>query len=312
MKHRFLVTGAGGFVGANLVHHLVAAGEEVHVLLRPETNRWRLKNIESLIRIHVADLRNKIQVSNIVQKVQPTVIYHLATHGAYHHQTDVQQILDVNMLGLWNLLEACNKVGYSLFVNTGSSSEYGKKLYAMRESDILKPDSFYAVAKSAQSLLCQYCSTFVDKPIVTFRLFSVYGPYEEPGRLFPNIMQAVINGRDLNMVASDTARDFIHVDDVIHAYLMIDKLKDLRGEILNVGTGIQTSLYQFVAAAEKLRLKPFKTFWCSMKPRTWDTNVWVGDISKIRRLIGFEAQINVEEGIKRSMKWYKHNLNIYS
>jgi nucleoside-diphosphate-sugar epimerase len=153
-----------------------------------------------------------------------------------------QRILDVNVLGLWNLLDACNEVGYELFVNTGSSSEYGKKQYAMRETDQLAPDSFYAVAKAAQSLLCQHCSNSSDRPIVTFRLFSVYGPYEEPGRLFPNIMRAVIEGHSLNMVTPDTARDFIYVEDVVRAYLMIDKLKQLRGEVLNVGTGVQTSL----------------------------------------------------------------------
>ena len=191
-RRAYLVTGGAGFVGANLCRRLVEQGEEVHVFARETTDLWRLEGIRDRLHLHEVDIRDAARVTEAVEDIRPAVIYHLATHGAYHYQRDADTILLVNVFGFWNLVNACDRVGYELFVNAGSSSEYGRKEFAMRETDILEPDSYYAVAKSAQSLLARLCSRMTDRPIVTLRLFSVYGPWEEPTRLIPRLMMAAI------------------------------------------------------------------------------------------------------------------------
>jgi nucleoside-diphosphate-sugar epimerase len=202
----------------------VEDGQEVHVLLKPSTSAWRLENLRDRLHVHSADITVAEDVDRIINQVKPTVIYHLATHGAYHYQNDAEAILQINVMGLWNLVRACNRVGYDLFVNTGSSSEYGNKEYAMRETDLPDPKSFYAVAKTAQSLLCQHVGRTQPSNIVTLRLFSVFGAYEEPKRLIPNLMMAALNDAPIEMVSPQTVRDFIHIDDVVDIYLQVDKL----------------------------------------------------------------------------------------
>jgi nucleoside-diphosphate-sugar epimerase len=308
---RFLVTGAAGFVGANLCRRLVARGEEVHVILKATTRPWRLDDIQSRLHAHQADLTDAAAVDRVIEEVRPSVIYHLATHGAYHYQGDAEQILKINVLGLWNLLRACNRVDYELFVNTGSSSEYGAKPFAMRETDVLDPNSFYAVAKSAQSLLCQHMGRTSDRTIVTLRLFSVYGPYEEPKRLIPNLMAAALGGRAIEMVSPETVRDFVYVDDAVDAYLEIDRLKQISGEILNVGTGAQTTLMQLVATMGAVHGRSIQAQWGKMAPRAWDSSIWVADVSKLRRLLGSVPRTNLEQGLSRTLAWFREHQHFY-
>jgi len=243
--------------------------------------------------------------------VRPRVIYHLATHGAYPYQDDATRILLTNVFGLWNVLNACNSVGYALFVNVGSSSEYGQKGYAMRETDVLDPNSFYAVAKSGQTLLCQHVARTQGRTIVTIRPFAVYGPYEEPTRLIPKLMCAVRDRTPIDMVSPTTSRDFVYIDDVIDVLMRMDALAECAGEILNVGTGVQTSLREVVDITSQLNGEPVRAQWGKLPPRIWDTDVWVADISKIYRLIGWKPQVTVREGLSKCLDWFARHRDLY-
>lgn len=307
----FLITGGGGFVGANLCRRLVENGEEVHLFLRNTTVPWRLADLLNRVRVHEVDLREAERVDRAVEEIRPTIIYHLATHGAYPEQTDGDTILLTNVFGFWNLVQACQRQGFELFVNTGSSSEYGRKAFAMRETDILEPDSYYAVAKAAQSLLSRHCSQASGLPIVTLRLFSVYGPYEEPTRLIPKLMMAALGDQPIDMVAPEIARDFVYVDDVVDTYLDIEHLKTLHGEILNVGTGVQSSLHDVVHTMNALCEAPLDVRWGNMESRPWDSDVWVGDISKAKRLTGCAPRTTLREGLARSLAWYRAHQEMY-
>lgn len=309
--HVFLLSGAAGFVGANLCRRLVQEGAEVHILVKPRTALWRIEDIRAHLFLHMIDIRQEEDLQRLIRSIRPDVIYHLATSGAYHYQTDVQTILSTNVLGLWNLLNACDQVDYKLFVNTGSSSEYGTKSSAMQETDLLTPNSVYGVAKAAQSLLCQQHAQTHDRPIVTLRLSSVYGPYEEPTRLIPRLVVAALDHCPLDMVAPATARDFIYIDDVVETYLKIDALHACRGEIFNLGTGRQASLAQVVQTLEAHLGRPVTIRWNAMAPRSWDTTTWVTDVSKLQRLVEIRPQISLSEGIARCVAWFSQHREFY-
>jgi len=161
----FLVTGAGGFVGACLTRRLVKMGVKVHALAPPEGDLWRLEDILPQLTLHRGDIADEAFVRGLIAQVTPSIIYHLAAHGAYPLQTNARRILTTNVLGTYNLLESLEKFPYKLFVNTGSSSEYGFKDKPMRESDLPEPNSYYAVAKLAQTMLCQYTAKSQKKKI---------------------------------------------------------------------------------------------------------------------------------------------------
>ena len=269
-NERFFLTGGTGFIGACLARQLVEAGAEVHLLVRESADRARLKDIDGKLTFHVGDLTGA-QLESIVKAVQPTVIYHLAVHGDYPFQTDADETIRTNVFGTWNLLKACASIDYKVFVNAGSSSEYGSKPHAMRETDVLEPNSYYAVAKSAQTLVCRHTARIEQRPINTFRLFSVYGPYEEPTRLVPTVVRHCLEGRALEMVSPGTARDFVYVDDVVDAFLRIEKLGSLCGEVLNIGTGLQSTVKDIVDAAVAATGNAPPVRWGVMDARPWDT-----------------------------------------
>jgi nucleoside-diphosphate-sugar epimerase len=300
---RFFVTGATGFVGACLARKLADLGCEVHLLERENAKRWRLRGVENAFTFHRGDLTDLECLRKIVSKVQPTVIYHLGVHGAYPFQTDADETIRTNVFGSWNLLKACSDIDYKVFVNTGSSSEYGNKPHAMRESDVLEPNSYYAVAKSAQTLVCRHTARIDKRPINTFRLFSVYGPYEEPSRLVPTVIRNCLEGRELKMVSPETARDFIYVEDVVDAYLRIDELSRHCGEVFNIGTGVQSTVRDVVEASVQATGASPKVSWDAMPHRPWDTETWVADCTKVRRMLKWTAGTGLRRGIAKTVEW---------
>lgn len=303
VQERFLVTGASGFVGSGVARKLATLGCEVHVLVRPEADAWRLEGVENEIHWHFADLTDGERVREIVAAAAPTVIYHFATHGAYPNQTDADRIILTGVFGTWNLLKACAAVDYKLFVNIGSSSEYGSKEFAMRETDALAPRSYYAVAKCAQTLVSEQTALAEGRPINTLRLFSVYGPYEEPSRLVPAVVERCLERSELDLVSPDTARDFIYIDDVVDACLQIGQLSLQRGEVFNVGTGTQSTVRDVVNAAVEAAHAKVKINWGRMGARPWDTNTWVADVSKARRVLKWSAVTSLAEGIAKTVEW---------
>jgi nucleoside-diphosphate-sugar epimerase len=306
-----VITGASGFIGSVLLRKLVKEGQNVSVILRGESNFWRIEDLIPHIRVFRADLLNRQEITGVIRKIKPKIIYHLAAYGAYSYQQDADKIVNTNILGTWNLLQACNEIQYDLFVNTGSSSEYGFKRYAMRETDIVEPASYYAVTKCTQTLLCNHIAKQEKRPIVTFRPFSVYGPYEEPKRFIPALMNALYLKKEMRLVSQDTARDYIYVDDVVNAYRKIDELKKNPGEYFNIGSGIQSTVRDVVDAAEKVTGKTTAFKWGHMKNRMWDTDTWVADISKVKSRLTWTPEISLEEGLKKTWKWFQKNSRFY-
>lgn len=309
MKNKYLITGASGFIGSVLLRKLIKKGENVYIILRKKSNTWRINDILNKVKIHYSNLDDVEGLIKIVKVVKPNIIFHLATNGAYSYQSDANEIINTNILGTWNLLQACNKIDYELFVNTGSSSEYGFKKYAMRETDILEPASYYAVTKCAQTLLCSHIARQEGKPIVTIRPFSVYGPYEEPKRFIPTLMKALYFKEEMDLVSSDIVRDYLYVDDLVRVYLKVEDFKKFSGECFNIGTGIQSTIRDVVETAIRVTGESTKFNFGVMKSRSWDTKNWVADISKARQMLKWVPKNSIESGLIKTWEWFKGNSN---
>lgn len=300
-----LVTGGSGFVGACAVEELVRRGHSVHVLLRDPAKAWRLAPVWPRLHVHQGDLVDEVATREVMKAVRPKVVLHLAAYGAYEKQSDARTILRTNILGAYNLLEAAADHGTELFVNTGSSSEYGFKSEPMRESDRLEPNSFYAVAKAAQSHLCGLLSKRTDMATVVFRLFSVYGPWEEPGRLMPTLIRRARAGLPLEMASPDIARDFVYAEDVVNALVDFPRLTPLRGDVINLGSGRETTLREVVATVTDLLASRSEVRWGAMTPRHWDTNRWSADPALASRLIGWKARHSLRHGLEWMAEWMR-------
>jgi len=305
---RVLVTGASGFVGANLVRSLLKDGHETHLLLRPSYQSWRLEEIASDVRVQEADLDDVESVRRVVQEAKPDWVFHLAAYGAYPNQTGLQQMVTTNLMGCAALVESCAEMGVESFVHSGSSSEYGFKDHAAAEDEVLEPNSHYAITKAAATHYCQCVARARNLNAVTVRLYSIYGPFEEPGRLIPTLIREGLRGRLPPLAAPGTARDFVYVNDAVNAMLQVAAMPSIqRGAIYNICTGVQSTLVDVVAVARRLMKISAEPIWSSMPDRSWDTDRWVGSPRRIEKEIGWRAQTTLEEGLTKTLRWFEEH-----
>lgn len=303
---RAIVTGGTGFVGANLVRRLLRDGHEVHLLVRPGYAVWRIEALRSDVSLHEVELHDPTSVAKAVSRIRPDWIFHLAAHGAYSWQEDMHRMVQTNIVGTVNLVEACLSAGFAAFVNAGSSSEYGFKDHAPSETEPLDPNSHYAVTKASATLYCRYASRSRNVRITTLRLYSVYGPYEEPRRLVPTLIVHGLEGELPPLVNPDTARDFIYVDDVIEAFILAaGRMGGEPGAVYNVGTGVQTCMREAVETARRVLGIKAEAHWGSMPGRIWDTSVWVADNRRIREELGWKPAHTFEEGFRKTADWLR-------
>jgi nucleoside-diphosphate-sugar epimerase len=284
---RVLVTGAGGFVGANLVRRLLVDGRDVVALVRPDGDPWRLAGVD--VEQVEADVRDPLPGGF-------EVVFHLAAHGAYSWQEDEREILATNVLGTANVVQRTD--GCKVVV-AGSSSEYGPKDHAPDEDEALDPDSAYGVAKAASTLYAAF------RRAVVLRLYSVYGPWEEPNRLVPTLLAHALRGELPPLVSPRVARDFVHVDDVCEAFVRAADAAE-PGSVYNVGSGRQTTIAEIVETVRRLGRVDAEPRWSSMPDRSWDTDTWVANPRRIRDQLGWKPRLGLEEGLQSTLEWLRN------
>jgi nucleoside-diphosphate-sugar epimerase len=297
-----LVTGAAGFVGACLARQLIAEGQPVHLLLRPGSRPWRLAGLEERYTTHPADLRDGEAVRRAVHACRPTVIYHLAAHGAYPSQRDRAAILASNVLGTANLLDALDGHDYRMFVNVGSSSEYGHLDRPMREDDRLQPRTDYGVAKAAATLLCQ-AQAQRGRPVATVRIFSAYGPWEEASRLVPYVMACCLRGEAPKLTAGSQPRDFIYVDDVVSLLRRVAELPQTSGHILHAGSGVQHTVRDMVEVIVDVCGRQLKPRFGVETLRPDEPAHWVASIEQTNAQTGWSPRYDLRGGVERTLAW---------
>jgi nucleoside-diphosphate-sugar epimerase len=295
-------------VGANLARRLLVDGHETVLLGRPGCDRWRLADIERDARLLEVDLTDDLAVREAMASIKPDWVFHLAAHGAYSWQRDLGRMIAVNLSGTANLLRASIESGCKAFINTGSSSEYGSKDHAPSEDEAVAPNSDYAVTKLAATLHCQQVARAEGVKVTTLRLYSVYGPFEEPHRLVPALAVRGLEGRLPSLADPRTARDYVWVGDVVDAFLAAASIETAQpGAVYNVGTGRQTTLRDAVATARKVLDLAAQPDWGAYPSRRWDTAVWVADSTRIAAELGWRAAIDFETGFRATVDWLRDN-----
>jgi nucleoside-diphosphate-sugar epimerase len=311
---KILITGATGFVGANLLRQLIDGKNDIHIIIRSTSNLWRINDIINKVNTQIYDLTNRESVEELVLKIKPQIIFHLAVYGGYQFQKESLKIINTNLLGTINLLDACCKIGFECFINTGSSSEYGLKNKPMSEDDLLEPINDYGIAKAAATLYCQAIGRRKNLPIFTLRLFSPYGYYEEPTRLIPYLIISCLKKNDLNLANPYAVRDFNFIEDVIDAYVKTYNNKEniFPGDIFNLGNAEQRSVQEVFELIKKLTGYKKEPHWGKAKLRDSDNaKVWIANNNKIKKIIEWKPQHNIENGLKKTIKWIEKHLYLY-
>ena len=311
---KILITGATGFVGANLLRQLIDGKNDIHIIIRSTSNLWRINDIIDKVNTHVCDLTNRESVEELLLKIKPQIIFHLAVYGGYQFQKESLKIINTNLIGTINLLDACCKIGFECFINTGSSSEYGIKNKPMSENDLLEPINEYGIAKAAATLYCQVIGRRENLPIFTLRLFSPYGYYEESTRLIPYLIISCLRNKELIIFNPDAVRDFVFIEDVIKSYFIIVEKREnlLPGDIFNIGSGKQYTVEEILKIIKKLTNIQKRLLLKETKNEELNIpKIWKANIEKSKKYLNWTPKYFIENGLKKTIKWFRDNLYLY-
>jgi nucleoside-diphosphate-sugar epimerase len=288
-RGRALVVGAGGFVGRHLAGRLAADGWEVVGTVRP----GRAGGVP-------VDLTDPAALTAVVRAADPDVAFHLAASRVRGTADERTATAAVNTMSGLHLVEALGERCRAV-VRLGSSTEYAAVEGPMDEHAPLRPRGLFGATKAAGSLLLTAAAAERGLRAVVLRAFQVYGPHDHPTRLVPAVLRAAREGTVLPLTAPGQRRDWVHVDDVVDACVraaLADHLPP--GEVLNIGTGVQTANEELVAAAERATGRSVRTRVGAHPGRSWDTGSWVSDPARARAALGWEPRTELERGLRRT------------
>jgi len=215
--------------------------------------------------------------------------------------------MEVNVQGLENLLTALRPHSYTAFVNIGSSSEYGFKTAPMREDDTCDPASAYAASKLAATELATAEAKEYGKPIATFRLFSPYGPADDPSRLIMQAIRNLASKTSFRLPHPDAVRDYVYIDDVVDLLVSAPgQIEGKKGELFNVGSGKEVHAMRVVEIiAQKLHAEDFLRALSLPKGSLGPTESpsWAADMKKTAETFSWAARVNISDGLDRTIDW---------
>jgi len=308
----YLITGASGFVGSNIVRHLIAQGKKVSIILRDTKHAWRIEDILKKIQVVETNLLSPTLEKDLTN-LHPTYIFHLAAYGALPQESSADKTIDVNLKGTIRLLNALKNTHFRLFINTGSSSEYGYKESPMVETDLPQPLNDYGVVKVAQTLYCAKLAIRESLPIITFRLFSPYGYYEDKNRLFSWVITNALLHKPIALSSPTNVRDFVFIEDVVDAYIKACSSTFNPGDIFNIGSGEQHSVEDIVNYVVEFTHSTSKIEWGTIpeQERQVEPSIWQADIKKIKKQINWKPKHSLKEGIEKTIVWFTQHKHLY-
>ncbi len=254
MTKRILVIGGTGFIGSNLARYFQRHGEDIYIVSRGIDNFWRIKDIMDTLSFLKCDLLSFKEVEKILNEVKPDVVINSSGTVRGFRLDDQNNVVDQNLIATINLTNAFVKSEAEVFINSGTAYEYGSIKGVIDESSNGHPIGLYGITKKASSEYVYNVAKKYQKKMFTARIFTPFGPLDTGNRLIPYVIASTIKGTRVKIMQPTSIRDFIYIDDVSRAFDTIIKAsKDMPyGEIINVGTGIPTSIRDLVELIQSI------------------------------------------------------------
>jgi nucleoside-diphosphate-sugar epimerase len=299
------VIGAGGFIGINLFNEIYQFRKDVYAVSQNAYKNWRLiVNSVPTENIISCDIKKNIELKYFINAIKPKTIFNLAAYGAYSKQRDYNKIYETNLNSTVNIIELLKETGFSAYIHAGSSSEYGTNSASPSEVSALNPNSHYAVSKVASFYALKFYGNIERLPVSHLRLYSAYGPWEEPDRLIPTLVSKARKKSYPSFVDRNISRDFIHVSDVCNAFILAAiNISNIRGEVFNIGSGIKTTIGQLSELIRKEFSIQETPIFSEMPNRDWDVLDWYSNSRKAEEIFGWRSTIELGQGIIQVSEW---------
>ncbi len=311
-----LVTGAAGFIGSNLVDRLLAEGGWQVIAVDHFSDGYdpaiKRANIRRCLahpdyRLVEADIRDFDALDRAIGSGTPDCIVHLAARGGVEPSIASPRLYAAtNVDGTLNLLELARLRGVGQFIFGSSSSVYGAntKLPFSENDPVCAPISPYAATKAAGELLCHAYAHLHDMRAICLRFFTVYGPRQRPDLVVSKFATLIDAGQPVPVFGDGTAqRDFTFIDDIVAGIRCAVGYNQSRYEVFNLGESCVVELRHLITLLEESLGRPAAIEWFPPKPA--DVRRTVADISKARRLLGYNPQTQVAAGIPKFVEWFR-------
>ena len=309
---QYLVTGGAGFIGSNLADYLLSQGARVRVLddfsTGRESNLAHLKDNGDFTLLH-GDINDPDALAQAMEACE--VVFHQAALGSVARSVDDPVRTNHNNVdGSIAVLDTARRAGVRRVVMASSSSVYGDgEVLPKVETQPLTPVSPYAASKAAMELYAKAFTACYDIEVVCLRYFNVYGPRQDPKSLYaavvPAFVSALLSGEAGTIYGDgEQSRDFTYVGDVARANLLAATAEKASGGVFNIGGGERINLldlYQTIAAACGREDLPPKFD----KPRAGDVRHTMADISAAKAGIGWEPEVSLDEGLRRTVEFFR-------
>jgi len=314
-----LVTGAGGFIGSHLVERLVQEGATVrafvHYNSRGDPGLLRLlpEEITKSIQLVAGDIRDEAAVVNAVKGCR--AVMHLGAlisiPYSYKHPAEVAA---ANFMGTFNVLMACRENAVERVVHTSTSEVYGTaQRVPIDETHPLQGQSPYSASKIGADKLAEsfYCT--YGLPVTTVRPFNTFGPRQSARAVIPAIITQALTGSTIHIGNTEARRDFTYVDDTVQGFLRAARADHVEGRTVNLGTGKEIQVGELARLvihkaghAVELVVDPER-----LRPEKSEVQRLVSDNSLAKSLLGWEPEVEFEDGIDRTINWIRDHLDLY-
>lgn len=303
---RVLVTGGSGFIASHLCRRLVELGSDLYVTVKYNSviDNVRLVGFWDRITPVESDLRNPDSLQQL-NRIQPEIIFHLA---AYNHVGDsfsqVSESMDSNAKGTVNLLEAYED--YERFVYISTSEVYGhQQNIPFHEDATPQPMSPYALGKYTGELYSRLKWFSAKKPISVIRPFNAYGPYQSPRAITAELIIKCLRGEDVITTEGLQTREFNFVENLVDGFILAAESPDAVGQVINVGCGEEICIRDLVYKIHELTQSKSRLGIGEIEQRPGEIWRMFADNQKARKLLGWSPQVSHEDGLKRTIEWYR-------
>ena len=309
---RILVTGGAGFIGSHLVEKLLGAGHAAAILddfndfYDPQIKRANIEKISKDVPVHHVDLRENAAVRNLFHREKFDTIAHLAARAGVRPSIQHPQLYyDTNVTGTLHLLDAARVTGVERFIFASSSSVYGvsKTVPFSEEQHLTQTISPYAATKIAAEFLCSTYSHLYKLRVVALRYFTVYGPRQRPDLAIHQFTKKIHAGQPIDQFGDGTTRrDYTYIDDIIQGTMAALTYNGPLFDIFNLGESETIQLKDLIEKIEKALGKKAKINQLPEQPG--DVPLTCADISKARKLLGYNPTTQLSEGLPRFIEWF--------